>query len=249
LGHSRTLRIVSCTAALLILGIWLASLGIPVLTILAGFGIGGIAVALAAQRTIENFFGAFMLFADHPVGVGDFCIFGENRGTVESIGLRSTRIRTLERTLITVPNAEFSRLQLENLAFRDRILFNATLNLLLGTTNEQLQRVLSSIRDLLRSHNAVHEDDARVRLVALGPLSLDLEIFAYIKTNDGNDFLVAREELFLHIMRVVEEAGTALAPPAQMTYVRTAERPQPHDELTEHTSDDNAEVDNSSEDL
>jgi MscS family membrane protein len=201
-----------------IFAVWLHSLGVPVFGVIAGLGIGGIAIALGAQRTIENFFGAFTIFADRPVRVGDFCRFGDQMGTVESIGLRSTRIRTLERSVLTIPNAEFARFQLDNLALRDRMLMKTTLNLRLETTTEQLERVLRRVRELLIADERVYDDPARIRLVAVGPLSLDLEIFAYIKTSNTNEFLAIREELFMKVLGVIEEAGTALAPPAVVQY-------------------------------
>ncbi len=215
-------RLLSFVVVLIIAAVWLNSLGIPVLGVIAGLGIGGIAVALAAQRTIENFFGAIMLYSDRPVRIGDVCRFGDKVGTVERIGLRSTRVRTPERTVLNVPNAEFSRFQLENLAKRDKLLFRTTLNLRLETTSEQLQTVLYRVRGLLLEHDQVDDDPARVRLVAIGPLSLDVEIFAYIKTDDWSKFLSIREDIFFEILREVEEAGTALAPPAQLQYNESA---------------------------
>lgn len=216
------LRLASLAAVVVLFGAWLSSLGVPVLGVLAGLGIGGLAIALGAQRTIENFFGAFTIFADRPVRIGDVCRFGDKIGTVESIGLRSTRIRTPERSVLTVPNAEFARFQLDNLGRRDRLLFKATLNLRLETTTEQLERVLTRVREVLLGHEAIDEDPARVRLVAIGPHSLDLEIFAYVRTRDWNEFLAIREALLMRILHEVEEAGTALAPPARIQYTINA---------------------------
>lgn len=217
-----SVRILTFAVVLLVIAMWLNSIGIPVLGVLAGLGIGGIAVALAAQRTIENFFGAIMLYSDRPVRIGDFCRFGDKMGTVERIGLRSTRIRTPERSILNVPNAEFSRLQLENLAQRDKFLLKTTLNLRLETTPEQLQLVLYRVGTLLQENDRVYDEPLRVRLVTIGPLSLDIEIFAYVKTEDMNSFLAIREDLFLEILREVEAAGTALAPPAQIQYNESA---------------------------
>jgi len=213
-----SMRILSFLLILVVVAVWLNSLGVPVLGVLAGLGIGGIAIALAAQRMIENFFGAIMLFSDRPVRIGDFCRFGDEMGTVERIGLRSTRIRTPERSILNVPNAEFSRFQLENLAERDRLRLKTTLNLRLETTPEQLQLVIYRVRGLLLGHDDVDNEPARVRLVAIGPLSLDIEILAYIKTTDFDEFLAIQEDLFLEILREVKDAGTELAPPAQIQY-------------------------------
>lgn len=217
------MRLASIAIAFGLLAAWALALGIPVVGVITGLGVGGIAVALAAQRTVENFIGSLTLFVDHPVRVGDFCRFGDKMGIVERIGLQSTQIRTLERSVLSIPNAEFSRLPLDNLTFRDRMLFKATLNLRLESTTEQIQRVLSGVRDILLRDGRVDPDPARIELVAVGPCSLDLEIFAYVKTNDWGEFLAIRKELLLRILGVVEEAGTALAPPAQTTYLRPAE--------------------------
>src|SRR5262249_59659452 len=105
--------------------IWVAgSLGVPAAPLLASLGIGGLAIALAVRPTLENVIGGFILFADKPVRVGDFCHYGDSIGTVEEIGLRSTRIRSLERSTVTVPNAEFSQMKLDNFAKRDLRLLN-----------------------------------------------------------------------------------------------------------------------------
>jgi MscS family membrane protein len=144
------------------------------------------------------------------------------------IGLRATRIRTSERSVLTVPNAEFSRLQLENLAQRDKLPFKTTLNLRLETTSEQLQLVLYRVRGLLLENDDVDDESARVRLVTIGPLSLDIEIFAYIKTIDWNKFLAIREGLFLEILREVKDAARGLAPPAQIQYEASAKPVSPH---------------------
>ena len=204
---------------LAILGLWAHSVGAPVVAVLTGLGVGGIAVALAAQRTLENFIGSLTLYADRPVRVGDFCVFGDKMGTVERIGMRSTQIRTLERSVLTIPNSEFSRGQLDNLSERDRRLLRTTLCLRLETSPEQIERLRSSIRELLLKDQRVLDDPARVELVAVGPSSIDMEIFAFIATREHDQFLAIRRQLFLRILQLVEEAGTSLAPPAQTTYL------------------------------
>lgn len=218
-------RIVSAAIVLLILVEGARSQGVSVVGVIAGLGVGGLAVALAAQSTIENFIGSLTLYADRPVRVGDLCRIGDHLGRVEQIGLRSTRIRALDRSLLTIPNAEFSRAQIINLTQRDRILFRTTLNLSLETTSHQLQQVLSRVRELLLQHEADDDDPARIRLVSVGPHSLDLEIFAYVETTSENEFLAIREVLFLQLLQVIEEAGTALAPPAHTAYLRSAAPP------------------------
>jgi MscS family membrane protein len=208
--------------ALLILVASLTALqnyGFNVTGILATLGIGGIAVAFAAQRTVENFFGGVSILVDRPVEVGHFCRFGDKIGTIEEIGLRSTRVRTLDRTLVTIPNAEFSTLQIENFAARDRIRFFATIGLRYETTSDQLRWVLVKIRELLLAHPKVDPDPARIRFIGFGACSVDLEVFAFLRTSDFNEFLAIREDLLLRIMDVVEESGTGFAFPSQTVYV------------------------------
>lgn len=199
----------------------LQNLGINVTGILAGLGIGGLAVALAAQKTVENLFGGVTLIADQPVHVGDFCRFGDKIGTVEEVGLRSTRVRTLDRTVVTIPNAEFAGMQIENFARRDRIWFRTTIGLRYETTPDQLRYVLVELKKLLVAHPKVHPDPARVRFVGFGAYSLDLEIFAYVLTTDINEYLAIQEDLLLRIMDIVAASGAGFAFPSQTIYTGT----------------------------
>ncbi|MEX2209050.1 MAG: mechanosensitive ion channel domain-containing protein [Myxococcota bacterium] len=211
------------TVTLVLVGITLIAalqnLGVNVTGIVAGLGVGGLAVALAAQKTVENLFGGLTLVVDQPVRVGDFCRFGEKLGTVEEIGLRSTRIRTLDRTLVSVPNAEFSSLQLESFTARDRIRFVHTIGLRYETSPDRVREVLEALRAVLRSHPRVHPDPARVRFVGFGAYSLDLEIFAYLTTSDYNEYLELAEGLLLQIAETVLANGAEFAFPSQTVYV------------------------------
>jgi MscS family membrane protein len=186
-------------------------------TILAGLGVGGLAIALAAQKTIENLFGGISVIGDRPVLVGDFCRFGDRVGTVSHIGLRSTRIRTLDRTVISVPNGQFSAMELENFSVRDKIWFHPTLSLRRDTTTEQLLQVLNSVEQILKNHPKVEAGTLPVRFVGVGAGALNVELFAYVKTGDGDEFLAIQQELLLKILQAVEQAGTALALPVQET--------------------------------
>ena len=197
----------------------LDSFGLDITALIAGLGVGGLAVALAAQKTLENVFGGVTILADQPVRPGEFCRFGDQIGTVEEIGLRSTRVRTLGRTIITVPNAEFSTLQIENFAERDRILLNFTLGLRYETTPDQLRHVLVTLRELLYAHPRVDRDPLRVRFTGFGDFSLDLEVYAYVNTRDWNEFLAIREDLFLRALDAVAESGAGFAFPSHTTYL------------------------------
>lgn len=198
-------------------------LGFNITAILAGLGVGGLAIALAGQKTIENLFGGISVILDQPVRVGDFCRFGDKTGTVEDIGLRSTKIRSLDRTVIAVPNADFAHIQLENFSKRDKIRYCKTLGLRYETTPDQMRLVLLELKELLVSHPMVADDPARVRFVDFGAYSLDIEIFCYILTSDYNEFLMVAEDLNLRIMDIVSQCGCDFAFPSHTTYLEKSE--------------------------
>ncbi len=201
-------------AILGVLSVW----GYNTTAILAGLGVGGIAIALAAQKTIEDLFGGVSLIGDRPVLVGDVCRFGDRTGTVMHIGLRSTRIRTPDRTVISVPNGQFSSMALENISGRDKIWFHPTLNLRRDTTSDQLLRVLSSFREILAGHPRVETGKMPVRFIGVGPYSLDVEVVAYVTTLDYDEFVALQQELLLKMLQAVEHAGTGLAVPLQESF-------------------------------
>jgi len=204
-----------------ILGV-LSAWGYNTSTILAGLGVGGLAVALAAQKTIENLFGGISVIGDRPVLVGDVCRFGDRTGTVMHIGLRSTRLRTPDRTIICVPNSQFSSMALENISGRDKVWFHPTLNLRRDTTSDQMLEVLSSFREILASHPKVEAGKIPVRFIGVGAYSLDVEVVAYVTTPDYDEFLAIQQELLLKMLQAVEHAGTALAVPLQESFESTS---------------------------
>jgi len=193
--------------------------GIDLTAALAGLGLGGLAIAFSAQKTLENLFGGIMLISDQTLRVGDFCRIGDQTGTVEDIGLRATRLRTLDRTALNIPNGQLSTMNIENFAWRDKIWFHPILGLRSETTPEQLRYLLAEIRRLLYAHPRVETESARIRLVRLGPSSLDLEIFAYILETDYAAFLAVQEDLLLRILELVEQSGTHLAFPSTTAYL------------------------------
>jgi MscS family membrane protein len=178
------------------------------------FGLG-----FGLQDIFANFFSGLVLLFERPMRVGDFCRFGDQLGTVESIGLRSTKVRGLDRTIINVPNADFSKKELINYAKRDRFLLRTTIGLRYETTDEQLRYVLAKLRELLLSHPKMLEEQARVRFVGYGEYSLDIEIFAYALARDWAEFLGIREDVFLRIKLIVEESGSGFAFPSQTHYL------------------------------
>ncbi len=196
----------------------LGFIGVDITTGLAALGIGGIALALGAQKTIENFVGSVTVVTDQPVRVGDFCKVGDLLGYVEKIGMRSTRIRTLSRTLVTIPNGKFSSENIENYTHRDRFLFRPILSLRYETTPDQIRYLLVELRAVLYGHPMVSPDPSRVRFVELGADSINLEVFAYILVTTYDDFLEVKEDLLLQLMDVVGESGTGFAFPSQTIY-------------------------------
>jgi MscS family membrane protein len=214
-------RVVNALIVLVALVLVISNLGVNMTGIIAGLGVGGLAVALAAQKSLENLFGGITLIMDQPVHVGDFCRFGDKVGTVEDIGLRSTRIRTLDRTMVTIPNAEFSSMQIENYARRDRIGFSLTIGVRYETRPDQLRYLLIELKRMLLAHPKIDPDPARVRFTGFGVNSLDITIFAYVRTTDHTEFLAVREDVLLRILEVVETAGTGFAFPSQTVYGNT----------------------------
>ncbi len=195
------------------------SMGISVTPLIAGLGVSGLAVALAAQHTIENFIAGLVLFADKPVRIGDTCQFGDHKGTVEQIGLRSTRIRGIDRTVISIPNSEFAKLRLINFTSRDKVLLRKLIGLRYETTSDQLRHVLASLRAMLAAHARIDADSIRVRFIEYGAYSLDIEIHALAVTSDWPTFLAIQEDVLLRIMEVVAESGCGFAFPSQTHYV------------------------------
>lgn len=212
-------RVLSSAVAVTMVFFGAERLGIPVLPLLAGLGVGGLALALAAQPTIENLIGGIMLYSDRPVRVGDLCEFGSLRGRVENIGLRSTRIRSIDRKLITVPNAEFARMNLVNFTQRDRMMLRTTIGLRYETTPEQLRYVLAKVRELLIAHPRILPVPLRVRFVGFGAYSLDFEIFAFANTRLFPEFSAIREDILLRVIDTIKEAGTDFAFPSQTAYL------------------------------
>jgi MscS family membrane protein len=194
-------------------------LGADVVPLIAGLGVGGLAVALAAQRTFANLIGSVILFLNKPIRVGDLARYGENVGTVESIGLLSTRIRSLSRTIVTVPNAELSEMKLENFSARDEFLLSTTLQLRYETSPEQMRYVIARLREVLIAHPKVSPEPARVRFSSFGAYSKDVDVFAYLRARDWSDFCAIREDVLFRFDEVVAEAGTGFAFPSQTAYL------------------------------
>jgi MscS family membrane protein len=223
---SRTVGVIAMTVVIFII---LQEFGVPIYGLVTGAGVGGIAVALAARSTLENFMGALNLFADRPVQVGDLCRFDEESlpgwrpvGRVEAIGLRSTKIRRTDRTLITIPNADFAQRNIVNLSEGDSFLMNPVLGLRYETTDDQLRFVLVELRRLLLAHPMTIDRDrrsaVRVRFIGFGDYSLNVGVRAYIRAHDFSEFLAIQEDIMLRIIDIVKKAGTGFAFPSSTVY-------------------------------
>ena len=204
-----------CKTVLILAAIFtlLTIAGVDTSTALAGVGLGGVAIALGAQKSVENLLGGVFLITDRALAVGDFCSISNRVGVVEDITMRSVRLRTVEQTLLSVPAGTLSQSTLENFATREKILIQTTLRLRYGTTAQQLRFVLHEIRTLLDAHPVIETSSARVRLVDFSVRAMELELFAYVLTADWAEFLAVREELLLQVASIVESSGTRFADP------------------------------------
>lgn len=195
----------------------LDTLGFDVTTAVAALGIGGIALALGAQKLVENFVGSVSVLADRPVAVGEFCKIGTTIGTVQEIGIRSTKLRTLENTLVVIPNSEFASRQLENYSRRSKFWFHPLINIDVRTPPALIERFLQGLRDAL-SNSDVFAEAPRVRLLGLEPDRLPVEVFGYVATSDHDRYLEVQEAFTLQILRLIEEIGIVLAAPGITVY-------------------------------
>ena len=214
LGERLLAALVVIAAILTAFGI----LGFNLTTLLAGLGIGGIAIAFAAQKTLENLFGGTSVLGDEVIRVGDYCRFGDRIGTVEDISLRSTRIRTDARTQVSIPNGTLATMSIENFSRRDKILFNPALAIRYETAADQLRYLLAEIRRMLYEHPKVENESAYIRFANFDNSALRLEIFSYVLTQDANEYSAIREDLLLRIMEIVEKSGSGFAFPSQTVY-------------------------------
>ncbi|MEK9593063.1 MAG: mechanosensitive ion channel family protein [Luminiphilus sp.] len=207
--------IVATTAALM----WADQAGFNVSTLIAGLGVGSLAVALAAQKTLENVIGAITLYTARPIRPGDWCRFGDIQGTVEEIGLRSVTLRTLNRTLVTVPNSMFSSADIENFSVRDRIRFFKLLELQMPTP-DQLRAILGEFRQLFASHPMVRQDTVTIRLADIEAATAVIRLDGGIMTRDYQEYLAVAEDLNLRIIEIVHQNGAIFSGPGQVLQIR-----------------------------
>ena len=199
--------------------IYLDKFGVNISAVLAGLGVGGVAVALALQKPMEDVLSAVTLYTQQPIRIGDFCRVGDCTGTIEVIGLRTTRIRTLAHTLVAIPNHRLVNEPIDNISARGNIWYHPILRLRYDTSPEQLRQVLEDIRELLSSHERVLQDNHRVRFNEFAKHAMQIEVFAYLTTTDWAEFLELAEEMNIRIVEIVSKAGASLFMPSGTLYV------------------------------
>lgn len=202
---------------------FLGAVGLPVTSLIAGVGIGGIALAFGAQQTVQNLFGAFALGVDQPLREGDFVRTDSGvTGTVEAIGLRSTRIRTPDRTIVSMPNGRLADSRIETFGLRDRCRLHTVLGVVYSTTSAQLRTILTEVERVLRAHPRTYRDEMVVKLVRLGGSALEIEVQAWFDGIVYDEFRGWRQDMLLAFVEVIEKAGSALAFPTQTVHVAKA---------------------------
>ncbi|WP_231387277.1 mechanosensitive ion channel family protein [Pseudoalteromonas sp. A41-2] len=206
-------NVLKTSIVIIVLFMWFENLGFNATTLLAGLGIGGLAIALAAQKTVENIIGAITLYISAPVKIGSLCKFGSHLGTIEEIGLRATRIRTLDRSVIYVANAKFVDMQLENISERERISYRPKLMLSANTPKQNLESFMQAVRELLEKHQHIAFEPCRVRFKGFTPWALQVDVLSYVETVDFAFYMEVIEELNLAILGLLNEHHCELANP------------------------------------
>lgn len=205
----------------------LTLIGVNTTTALAGLGLGGIAIALGAQKSVENLLGAIFLLTDKALAVGDFCCVANRLGVIEDITLRSVRLRTLDQTLVSIPASVLAAANIENFTTRGKILIQTTLRLRYGTSAVRLRAIVEQIHSLVVTHPELEAEGSRVRVTNFGEKAIEIELFVYVRTADYDRFAAVREDVLLTAAAIVESAGSALAHPTDYLYLSDAMR-EPH---------------------
>ncbi len=206
-------NVIKTSIVIIMLFVWFENLGFNATTLLAGLGIGGLAIALAAQKTVENIIAAITLYTSAPVRIGNLCKFDNHLGTIEEIGLRATRIRTLDRSVIYVANAKFVDMQLENISERERISYRPKLMLSAKTEQQNLHAFMASVRALLKEHEHIADEPCRVRFKGFTPWALQIDVLSYVETVDFAFYMEIIEELNMAMLGLLNEHNCELANP------------------------------------
>ena len=195
--------------------IWLSNSGVEISALLAGLGVGGVALALALQKPIEDLLGAVSLYSQQPMQTGDLCKYGTVFGFIEEIGLRTTRIRTLSDTLVSVPNCIIAHGPIENFSARKKMLYHPELPLRYDTTMEQMKTIIAEIEAMARKHDKVFDDSVRACFTEFSQNSMIVKVRIYVDESNFGTYLAVVGELNMSIMRIIEDAGAHFAQGAQ----------------------------------
>lgn len=195
-------------------------LGFNVSGIIAGLGIGGLAVALAARDTLANLFGSFVILFDRPFQVGDWIVADEVEGIVEEVGFRSTRIRTFAKTLVTMPNSKLADASINNWSRMPIRRVKMTVGVTYETSADQMEQTVEKIKEILRSHPLVYQDFFLVYFTDFGACSLDIFLYYFTTTTVWAEYLQVRQEVNISIMHALEELGLEIAFPSRSIYIR-----------------------------
>src|SRR5690606_12151232 len=218
----KALKVVTVIAGVLAI---LQNLNVNVASLLAGLGIGGVAVALAAKDTVANFFGSIMIFVDKPFQIGDWINVAGVEGIVEEVGFRSTRVRTFYNSLVTIPNAKFTELSVDNYGKRRYRRVYSTLNLTYDTTPEQMQAFVEGIRAIIRANPYTRKDYYEVHMSGFGQHSLDVMVYYFFRVTSWSDELRERHNVYLEIMRLAKALGVEFALPTRTLHIESAAAP------------------------
>lgn len=230
----KSLKVFTVVAGVLFI---LQNLNINVGSLLAGLGIGGVAVALAAKDTIANFFGSVMIFIDRPFQIGDSVSVSGVQGIVEEVGFRSTRIRTFYNSLVTVPNAKFTEANIDNYGVREYRRTTFTLNLTYDTTPEQMQAFVEGVRAIIQANEHTRKDYYEVHMSAFGASSLDVMVYFFFKVDSWSEELRQRHNVMLEIMRLARDLGVSFAFPTRTLQVEQLAAPGTPREVPEPLSE------------
>lgn len=193
--------------------------GVNVTSLLAGLGLGGLAFALAARDTLANFFGSITIFMDKPFQIGDLIKTSNVEGVVEEIGFRSTRLRTLYNSVISVPNSNLAVTEIDNLGLRKFRRLKMTLNLTYSTTPEQMEAFVEGIKAIIKTNEKVRQDSYEVHFNEYGAHSLDVLVYLFFDVTGWSEYLQLKHNFLLDIYRLAEEVGVEFAFPTQTLHV------------------------------
>jgi len=207
--------------------VWLNNAGINISTLLAGLGVGGLALALALQKPIEDLLGAVSLYSQQPMQTGDFCKYGDVFGVIEEIGLRTTRIRTLNDTLVSVPNCIIAHGAIENYSAREKMLYHPGLRLRYDTSRQQMQTIIDGIDAMARNHEKVITDSVRIRFTEYTENAMIIKARIYVDESDFSGYLSVVDDLNMSIMEIVGDAGAHFAQGAKTIMLETGAVPPP----------------------